>query len=409
MKELININTPNKDILTSFIYAWSRQKEMSILEQRIVLRILEFASNRLKGIKIKDNMRKLDLGLLNVTISMPATDVLFNSKMKHKDIEKALYDLRGRTFEFYDNKRYTVCGIINNATYVFRSGIITVEVDNKMWQVLTDFSIGFRRFELNKALALPTSYSLQFYMVLSGQDRPVRISVADLKSWLGIAPDKYKKDGKDRIDHLEERILKPVKKILDDNCPYSFNYTKIREKPSNSKSTVIGFEFAPFYQAKKRDSQLEHIVNTAKTPTSYLDPQAVAYMRQRMDIPLQSLMPHKELIETASKTLPDFIGTLAHIQGHRRKKNGEYMGVGWVIQAIKGEVEKQLEIERAAAGDGKAKENPGMSVGETSLERDKNPETNGDAATGMSAEEARRKMDAIRKGLAEHFATKNRR
>jgi len=39
MKELININTPNKDILTSFIYAWSRQKEMSILEQRIVLRI----------------------------------------------------------------------------------------------------------------------------------------------------------------------------------------------------------------------------------------------------------------------------------------------------------------------------------------------------------------------------------
>jgi len=37
--DLININTPNKDILISFVYAWTRQKEMSILEQRVILRI----------------------------------------------------------------------------------------------------------------------------------------------------------------------------------------------------------------------------------------------------------------------------------------------------------------------------------------------------------------------------------
>ena len=206
-RPLIEIDTPNKDIVISFVYAWARQKEMSILEQRVVLRIMEFASNHLKGFKLKDNLRQLDLGLFNVKIRMPASDVMFNTKMKHKDIEKALYALRSRTFEYKDQERYTVCGFINNATYVYRSGMITIEVDNRIWLVLTDLTKGFRRFELNKALSLPTAYSLQFYMVMSGQEKPFYKTIPELKDWLGISPDKYKKDGKDRVDHIEERIL----------------------------------------------------------------------------------------------------------------------------------------------------------------------------------------------------------
>ena len=146
-RELIDIRTPNKDVVASFIYSWARQKDMSILEQRVVLRIIERASMKLKGVKIRDYMCQLDLGLKNVTLTMPASAVLFNTKMKHKDIEQALYNLRSRTFEYKDNERYTVCGFINNATYVYGTGEITVEVDNKIWRVLTDFSEGFRRFE----------------------------------------------------------------------------------------------------------------------------------------------------------------------------------------------------------------------------------------------------------------------
>ena len=60
-KELTNIPTMNKDIVTSFVYTWARQKEMSILEQRVVLRIIEYASNNLKGVKLKDHLHKIDL------------------------------------------------------------------------------------------------------------------------------------------------------------------------------------------------------------------------------------------------------------------------------------------------------------------------------------------------------------
>ena len=351
-KELTTIHTQNKDIVTSFVYTWARQKEMSILEQRVVLRIMEYASNHLKGIKLKDHLHKIDLGLFNVTITMPASDVLFNTKMKHHDIEKALYALRSRSFEYRDNNRYTVCGFINNATYVYRSGMITVEVDNRIWDVLSDFTLGFKRFELNKALALPTSSALQFYMIMSGQERPLRLSIAELKNWLGIPADKYTKDGKDRIDHLEERVLRPVKRMLDDTCPYTFTYEKLRQNPSNCKSPVVGFELIPVYQEKFRDQELERVHLTAKVSLGFISPQVTNYMKHQMGFSKDNLNPHKELLIRAVKILPDIMKTLEDIQGRRRTKTGETKGIGWVIQAIRGEVSKAEKASEKSGREG---------------------------------------------------------
>jgi hypothetical protein len=351
-KELTTIHTQNKDIVTSFVYTWARQKEMSILEQRVVLRIMEYASNHLKGIKLKDHLHKIDLGLFNVTITMPASDVLFNTKMKHHDIEKALYALRSRSFEYRDDNRYTVCGFINNATYVYRSGMITVEVDNRIWDVLSDFTLGFKRFELNKALALPTSSALQFYMIMSGQERPLRLSIAELKNWLGIPADKYTKDGKDRIDHLEERVLRPVKRMLDDTCPYTFTYEKLRQNPSNCKSPVVGFELIPVYQEKFRDQELERVHLTAKVSLGFISPQVTNYMKHQMGFSKDNLNPHKELLIRAVKILPDIMKTLEDIQGRRRTKTGETKGIGWVIQAIRGEVSKAEKASEKSGREG---------------------------------------------------------
>ena len=51
-------------------------------------------------------------------------------------------------------------------------------------------------------------------MLMSGQVYPLDISLENLKDRLGIPADKYKdKNGKDRIDHFEERVLKPAKDV----------------------------------------------------------------------------------------------------------------------------------------------------------------------------------------------------
>ncbi|KAB5194082.1 replication initiation protein, partial [Bacteroides thetaiotaomicron] len=65
MKKKLPI-TKNKDVVVSWVYTWSKQQDMSIHEQRIVLRILE-------GVKLKDyagTKRKFEHGLWDVDAQM---------------------------------------------------------------------------------------------------------------------------------------------------------------------------------------------------------------------------------------------------------------------------------------------------------------------------------------------------
>jgi len=94
---------------------------------------------------------------------------------------------------------------------------------------------------------------------------------------------------------------------------------------------------------------LERVHLTAKVSLGFISPQVTNYMKQQMGFDRNSLSPHKELLIKAVKLLPDVLGTLEDIQGRRRKKSGEVMGIGWVIQAIRGEVEKAEKDSKKSA------------------------------------------------------------
>ncbi|KAA4001238.1 replication initiation protein, partial [Bacteroides ovatus] len=202
MKKKLPI-TKNKDVVVSWVYTWSKQQDMSIHEQRIVLRILEACQAELKGVKLKDyagTKRKFEHGLWDVDAQMHVSDVIFSGR-DYNEIIAALDSLAGRFFTYEDDEEWWKCGFISNPKYKKRTGIITFRVSNDLWDVFTKFAKGYREFELNKALALPTGYSLRFYMLMSGQVYPLDISLENLKDRLGIPADKYKdKNGKDRID-----------------------------------------------------------------------------------------------------------------------------------------------------------------------------------------------------------------
>ena len=271
MKKKLPI-TKNKDVVVSWVYTWSKQQDMSIHEQRIVLRILEACQAELKGVKLKDyagTKRKFEHGLWDVDAQMHVSDVIFSGR-DYNEIIAALDSLAGRFFTYEDDEEWWKCGFISNPKYKKHTGIITFRVSNDLWGVFTKFAKGYREFELNKALALPTGYSLRFYMLMSGQVYPLDISLDNLKERLGIPADKYKdKNGKDRIDNFEERVLKPAKAALDESCPYTFNYVKVRENPNNKRSKVTGFRFYPVYQPQFRDEELEGKDLQAKVTARY--------------------------------------------------------------------------------------------------------------------------------------------
>lgn len=212
MKKL-PINTQNKDVVVSWVYTWARQQEMSIHEQRIILRILEFCQDELKGLKIKDHLCKLEHNKYDVTIEMPASLAIFKN-LEADTITETLETLSKRYFKYEDDKRWWMCSFISSPEYIKGSGIMKFRVDNKIWDIWLNFSKGYRRFELNKALALPTTYSVQFYMLMSGSEKPISFTIEQFKEWLGIAPEAYKrKDGKNRV-YLHSKVPTTVQRRI---------------------------------------------------------------------------------------------------------------------------------------------------------------------------------------------------
>ena len=333
------MTTNNRDITISWLFVWARHKKtLSIHQMRLILRILEFCQDEIKGIKYKDNLRQLEYQKDDVVLRMPYTDVYF-SDFSLKTIRDDLKDLRERTIEFYDytNKIWSACGIIEKPHVHERTGMMEVKIDLQFWQQLLNLTHGIRRCELNKALNLPTVYSMWFYIFISEKNEPMDITIEHLKEKLGISADDYKrKNGKDRIDHLEERVIQPAQKALNESCPYSFKYEKIRENPRSQKSPVKLLRFIPIYQPQFRDESLEKKALVAKTSVSLINQQAVDYMIQTMGFELKEVQSNKELLEDATKLLPNILEDLRDIQNRRRLKGKEK---GWIINALKGKIQ----------------------------------------------------------------------
>lgn len=211
-------------------------------------------------------------------------------------------------------------------------------VDNKIWDIWLNFSKGYRRFELNKALALPTTYSVQFYMLMSGSEKPISFTIEQFKEWLGIAPEAYKrKDGKDRIDHLEERVIKPAQKALDESCPYTFTYSKIKQNPLNKRSRVTGFTFTAKYQPQFRDEALESKVLQAKVSASFaIRPEIYNYLRQQCGFSASDLNNTKEIWLQAQDVFEDPLLEIAMLKAKAReaKKTPQ----AFIVAYIKGKI-----------------------------------------------------------------------
>lgn len=343
MKKRNAIQTRNRDVSVSWIYIWSNQQDMSIHEQRIVLRILEKCQiEALQGVLIKSytgqDAPKFEHGLCDVDVTMHVSDVIFSNR-EHGEIIKVLDDLSGRFFTYEDDDVWWKCGFISSPKYQKGSGVITFRVSNDLWNVLTKFSKGYREFELNKALALPTSYAVRFYILLSNQEKPFDITVERLKEWLGIPAEKYKNvKGGDRIDHIEERILKPTKKVLDESCPWTFDYSKKRENQRNIRSRVTGFLIIPKRQLKFRDVALERTELQAKLSASCLiESNVYDYLIQQIGFTREEVNRNKDLFSEAQKVKPDLLYDLSNLKGKSRTVDNPK---GYIINALKSMVKE---------------------------------------------------------------------
>lgn len=325
-KRVNSVVVRNRDQIQSYIMTTAKY-DFNVYEKRIIYRLVEMAQSEVMGRRFPDDCRKIEHNLFGYTkITMPTSDILNGEDDKnHAQVKLALTRLNEKKFEYEDDEIWQIIRIVDRVIVEKNKSIFSFEVEPKIWSCILDFSKGYRKYELTTAMQFKSVYSMRFYELLSGQETPLTYSIEQLRDMFQLQG-KYK-----QINDLQRFVLEPAQRELDEYSPYSFTY-KIGK--TGRKYTTI--TFFPKFIRKNRDEELEIKELKQKVSLSWsLSPEITNYLQQALQFTLKEIKSNRDLFIEAQDKFPDFIETLALLNGKSRdKKNPK----GWIIKAIQGKL-----------------------------------------------------------------------
>ena len=326
-------NLPNRAVFQSYIWTCAKY-DFSPYEKRIIYRLIEFAQRWIEGVKIKDNLRKIEPSDCGMNITMPVADILRDENDHNYAKAKAAFiSLSKKGAEYEDDKIWFYTAIIEHPKIELGTGLATFHVYEPVWKAALDFTKGFRKYELATAMKFKSVYSMRFYELLSGQTKPLFVPLEGahgLRERFGLQ-DKY-----DRVNDFRRKVLDVAKKELDEYSPYSF---VAKEEKAGRK--VIGWTLYPVFFEDREDPALQEQARMAKvTARLQLENEAYEYLRYSFEFKADEINKNKKTLIEGQNSIPDFMGFLAELKkGARFADNPK----GYVIGAIKRKL-KELPI-----------------------------------------------------------------
>ncbi len=346
------IKTSNKNINVFQSYVLTTAKyQFSVYEKRILYRLVEFAQQTIKdasnGGLLKMNMRPLySQNLLDggLELGFYISDILDvysedNPAKHYERVKEAFKNLSKKTIEWEDTSKDTwrCTTFVYNIELTKRQGFVKFQISKWFWNIILDFTKGYRKYELLTAMKLKSPYSMRFYELMSGQKKPITYSVEQLREMFGLE-DKYK-----RPSSIIKRVIEPAKKELDSAAPYSFNFKEQRQRTGKT-SPIIGFVFTPIFDEDKQDKELQRIERQSKLTSRILYNDSLTHTILRCDFnfTIKEMNSNKETILKGKEIIPDWIGFLYKLKDSQGYKNAENKK-GYVIQAIKRKTKEEKE------------------------------------------------------------------
>ncbi len=321
-------------LIQSFIYSITRVK-LSLYEQRILLKVVEHAQIRLKGMLIKDHLVKLNHDCDNVQIVVPIRELLDEGNQHYRHVHNAAVALMNRSFQFYNSESRTwfASPVIYNVQHTDKSGLLTFYVSRVLFDVILDFTKGYRQYNLKTALSIPSPYASRLYSLMCGQDQPIRFEVKALKEMFGVA-DKY-----DQTADFIKKVIEPSKKILDAQGCTSFTYSRVKQGVK-----VVALLFFPVKREEDEKAKLRPKISTYY----FLSKELRFYLFSKVHFSSRELGAHKELIEEFVK-LPDAVATIMAIYDRWLAGN---KSKGYIIAAMRSAVAefKQNQLPASQGG-----------------------------------------------------------
>lgn len=309
------------EIVQSFIYSVSRV-ELSLYEQRILLKVVEFAQAQLKGRLIKNSLFRMEHTLDNVRIEIPVKYILSEGSKHYEDVREAAIKLMGRRFEYWDTNSgaWYSSPLIYNVAYVEGGGLLSFYVSKMLFDVILDFTKGFCRYDLETALSLPSPYAVRLYALVASQSRPIVYTIGQLKKMFGVE-NKYQQTRDFLI-----KVIDSAKKVLDDAQCNSFTYSKIK-----SGKKVEAICIAPLKRRQLSTQELAAKVSLSRLVNNEILVVLISYM----GFTTKEISAHKVLLNEFCK-IPYAVDTIYNIERRFRNKKKTK---GYVIAAIRDEVD----------------------------------------------------------------------
>lgn len=302
--------------------------DFSVYEKRILYLLVEIAQDELNGKSIKEIVGyKIQKTLFGDTdIAIPIRNILpADDDKNYKIAKKAFKDMANRTIEKTQGNIYTIDHILERVKVDTMAGVAYFRVPPNVWDIILDFTKGFRIFELKTIMNFKSVYSMRFYELISEQKSLPNFSLEYLREILCVG-DKYPKTN----DFIRKVIL-AAKRELDACSPYTFTY-----EPEMSGKKIVGFKFKPIYQQGFRDPELEKRELQKKVSISLvLDRRVLNYLRNTMLWPDASIKNNMELLSKAQATIPDFLNVLMELYGKARMMENP---IGYVVNSLKGKI-----------------------------------------------------------------------
>lgn len=319
----------SRQVVQSYI-ATTAMYDFNVYEKRVLYNLVKLAQSEIEGIRLADNLYRIEHGLGEfLKIELPISDFLTDEDDKnHSRIKAALKALHQKTFTYRDDEVWECMSIISNPKIRLHSSRVSFIVNNKVWDVLLDFSRGFSRYDLEVAFSLESAYSMRFYEMLAGQEEPITYTIEALRKEFCLE-DKYAMT-KDFI----RRVVESAKHELDMKSPVSFTYTPFKE----GRKIVKLLFFPVKHPANERSDMFFKQAIRRYGTAGQLSEVEYRFLRE-IGFTEGGIKNNLPLLMDCQKHL-DLIYELALIKGKSRTKKNP---CGWCIRTLRGKLHDSLE------------------------------------------------------------------
>jgi plasmid replication initiation protein len=295
----------NKLQFQSYIFSTAKYS-FSVYEKRILYRMIEFEQRMInqqaldKAVKIDSNLwgDKLYTVPMSLLLSSGEDDETKEGKSKNnKRFIDALTALQDKKVVYEDDEVYGRVGVISQFEFKKRDRFVTWKADNKIVEMIMDFSKGWRAYELKVAFNLQSAYAMRFYEMVGNKTSKIAYKTSDLIKLFELE-NKYKqKSGKPNYKSIETYVIKKAQEELDKVSPYTFTY-----KFSKDYSTI---EITPVFQSQFSNAKYERDKMKKENLLDVLSQKEVDTFINEFGFTEQGLKNNYELLEDCKKTLPE--------------------------------------------------------------------------------------------------------